>query len=728
MDETVASEVSPVEDVPPSVALRDGFDAGLPSTDAAPLAAARDAPLASVWIDRDLCWLEFNRRVLAEALDERTPLLERAKFLAIFTSNLDEFFMKRMAILREGATPDRQQFIGQIRDRLQPMLQAQAQYFLSCIVPELSRYGLHLRRWEELSVAQQQELGEYFDAEVSAALTPLVIHPSQPFPFFSNRSLSLAFLLHDERKGEVVEARVKVPSELAQWVPVAADVPPGERVFVRLHEVIRENAHKLYPGMRLTSPTLFRLTRDAEVELDDEEDLGVREAVREQIRQRRFEPAVRLEFSANADDRIREMLQARFKLTPQDVYESPGELDYTSLFEIAGLNVPELRDAPWTPTMPPRLSDGTSIFDVLQAGDLFVHHPYDSFDDSVDRLIKTAANDPRTVAIKMTVYRLGDDTTFVRSLIKAAEAGKQVACVIELKARFDEERNLHWASELEHAGAHVTVSDLNLKTHAKIALVVRKEAGGLRSYAHIGTGNYHVRTARMYTDVGLLTCDRALTADVVNLFHHLTGRSEMPAFRRLFVAPTSMRQQFLDLIAREIEHRRAGRPARIIVKMNQLEDPAMITALCDASRTGVPIDLIIRGFCCLRPGVPGFSESIRIRSIIGRFLEHSRIFYFSAGKADPLEGEFLIGSADWMVRNLSNRVEVVAPVSARSARERLWEILDVSLRDRRQAWQMNSDGSYTPLQPTARATDGPEGLGTHRTLMDLTRARLSQEL
>ncbi len=313
-------------------------------------------------------------------------------------------------------------------------------------------------------------------------------------------------------------------------------------------------------------------------------------------------------------------------------------------------------------------------------------------------------------------------------MIKAAEAGKQVACVIELKARFDEERNLHWASELEHAGAHVTVSDLNLKTHAKIALVVRKEAGGLRSYAHIGTGNYHVRTARLYTDVGLLTCDRALTADVVNLFHHLTGRSEMPAFRRLFVAPTSMRQQFLDLIAREIEHRRAGRPARIIVKMNQLEDPAMISALCDASRAGVPIDLIIRGFCCLRPGVPGFSESIRIRSIIGRFLEHSRIFYFSAGKADPLEGEFLIGSADWMVRNLSNRVEVVAPVSARSARERLWEILDVSLRDRRQAWQMNSDGSYTPLQPAARATDGPEGLGTHRTLMDLTRARLSQEV
>jgi polyphosphate kinase len=689
--------------------------------------ATQDVPLASVWIDRDLAWLEFNRRVLAEALDDRTPLLERAKFLAIFTSNLDEFFMKRMAILREDATPERRQLIGQIRERLLPMLQTQAEYFLDCLVPELSRHGLHLRRWEQLNAAQQQELNEYFDVQVSAALTPLVIHPSQPFPFFSNRSLSLAFILHDDRSDEIVDARVKVPAELDQWVPVTADVAADERVFVRLHEVIRENAHKLYPGMRLTSPTLFRLTRDAEVELDDEEDLNVREAVRERIRQRRFEPVVRLEFAAKTDPRVREMLRTRFGLSPDELYECPCELDYTSLFEIAGLNVPNLRDAPWTPATPPRLADDTSIFEVMQAGDLLVHHPFDSFDDTVDRLIKTAANDPRTVAIKMTVYRVGDDTPFVRSLIKAAESGKQVACVIELKARFDEERNLHWATELERAGAHVTVSDLTLKTHAKIALVVRKEAGGLLSYAHIGTGNYHVRTARMYTDVGLLTCDSALTADVVNLFHHLTGRSEMQAFKRLLVAPASMRQQFLDLIAREIEHRRAGRPARIIVKMNQLEDPAMIAALCDASRAGVPIDLIIRGFCCLRPGVPGVSESIRIRSVIGRFLEHSRIFYFRAGHADHLEGEFLIGSADWMVRNLSHRVEVVTPVSARSACERLWEILDVALRDQRQAWQMNSDGSYTQLRPAASA-DGPEGLGTHRTLMDLTRHRMSQEL
>jgi polyphosphate kinase len=692
--------------------------------------AGQEPSLARAWIDRDLSWMEFNRRVLAEALDDRTPLLERAKFLAIFTSNLDEFFMKRMAILREDSTASGRQLLAQIRDSLRPMLQAQADYFLKSLVPELSGHGLHLRRWEELGPAQRQELNEYFDTQVSPALTPLVIHPSQPFPFFSNRSLSLAFVLHDDRGGETVDARVKVPSEIAQWVPVAAGVTPGERVFVRLHELIRENAHKLYPGMRLTSPTLFRLTRDAEVELDDEEDLNVREAIREQIRQRRFEPVVRLEFAANADGRLRELLQTRFKLTAEDVYECPCELDYTSLFEIAGLNIPELRDVPWTPATPPRLADDASIFEAIQAGDLLVHHPFDSFDDTVDKLIKAAANDTRTVAIKMTVYRVGDDTPFVRSLIKAAEAGKQVACVIELKARFDEERNLHWASELERAGAHVTVSGLTLKTHAKVALVVRKEAGGLRTYAHIGTGNYHVRTARVYTDVGLLTCDPAITGDLVNLFHHLTGRSEMPAFRRLLVAPTSMRQQFLDLIAREVEHQRAGRPARIIAKMNQLEDPAVIAALCDASRAGVPIDFIIRGFSCLRPGVAECSESIRIRSIIGRFLEHSRIFYFGAGQDDPLDGEFFIGSADWMTRNLSDRVEVVVPVSSRSARERLWEILDVGLRDRRQAWQMDADGNYTQLRPTASAegAEGPESLGSHRTLMDLTRQRLSQDL
>jgi polyphosphate kinase len=666
--------------------------------------------------------------VLAEALDERTPLLERAKFLAIFTSNLDEFFMKRMAVLREQRTPERQQLIADLRERLLPMLRQRAECFRDHIVPGLARHRVHLRPWEALTDAQRREAGEYFDTQVSAALTPLVILPSQPFPFFSNLSLSLAFVLHDDRASESVDARVKVPAELPQWVPLTADVPPGHRVFVRLHDVIRENAHKLYPGMRLTSSTLFRLTRDAEVELDedDEKDRNIRDLVREQIRQRRFEPAVRLEFADNADRRVQLMLQDRFKLQPRDIYALPGELDYTSLFQIASLEIPDLRDTPWHPMTPPRLDATDDLFEAIQAGDLLVNHPYESFSDSVERFIETAAHDARTLAIKMTVYRVGDDTPFVRSLIKAAEAGKQVACVIELKARFDEERNLHWATELERAGAHVTVGDFTLKTHAKVALVVRKEAGGLRSYAHIGTGNYHVRTARLYSDVGLLTCDPGVTRDVVNLFHHLTGRSEPPPFERLLVAPRTMRQRFVELIEREAEHQRAGRPARIVAKMNQIEDPEIIAALCEASRAGVPIDLIVRGFCCLRPGVPGFSESIRVRSVVGRFLEHSRIFYFAAGQTDPLEGDFFIGSADWMFRNLSHRVEVVTPVFARSAREKLWEILDVSLADRRQAWLMTSDGHYTQLRPDSE-TEGPEGVGTHETLMTLTRRRSARD-
>jgi len=679
--------------------------------------------LAPVLVDRDLSWLDFNRRVLAEALDDRTPLLERAKFLAIFGSNLDEFFMKRMAILREDQSAKGLRLRAEIRARLEPMLGQQAEHFRRVLVPTLSRNGIHLRRWEDLTDEQRLEANDYFRRHVSPALTPLVIQPTQPFPFFSNLSLSLAFVLHDARTGESVDARVKVPSELPQWVALTTGVSQGQRVFVRLYEVIRENAQTLYAGMTLSDATLFRITRDAEVELDEDADQGLRELVREQIRQRRYEPAVRLEISAGGSDHIRQLLQQRFNLADSDVFELDGELDYTSLFHIASLDVPELRDTPWTPLVPARLDPSIDIFDTIRDGDILVHHPYESFDESVERFISDAAEDARTVVIKMTVYRVGDDTPFVRSLIRAAESGKQVACVIELKARFDEERNLHWAAELERAGAHVTVGQASLKTHAKVALVVRKEDGGLRSYAHIGTGNYHVRTARLYTDVGLLTCDPDLIADVVNLFHHLTGRSDAPAFRSLLVAPSCMRPRFLELITAEVEHHRAGRPARIIAKMNQLEDPAIMTALCVASQAGVPIELIVRGFCCLAPGVPGVSETIRVRSIVGRFLEHSRIFYFANGSSDPINGTFLIGSADWMHRNLSTRVEVVTPVTARSARERLWEVLDICLRDRRQAWLMEGDARYTQLRPDSDATDGPETVGTHRMLIDLTTRR-----
>jgi polyphosphate kinase len=679
-------------------------------------------PLAEVWIDRDLSWLDFNDRVLAEALDDRTPLLERLKFLAIFTSNLDEFFMKRVAVLREQTALEQKTLLAQIHRRLVESLDRQAACFREHLLPQLAAHGIHLRRWNELTPAQREEAERYFDSEVSAALTPLVFDPAHPFPFLSNLSISLAFSLYDPAKETTSYARVKVPGVLKQWISLETDTPTGQKVFVPLHEVIRGNICKLYDGMTLTGTTLFRLTRDAEVEIDEDSDEALRDVVREQIRQRRYEPVIRLEFAPGADSSIREMLRERFELASSDVYDLPGEIDYTSLFEIAGLPIPALRDSAWAPLTPAAMEECPDIFAAIRAADILVHHPYESFEESVEHFIAAAATDSQTVAVKMTAYRVGDDTPFVKSLVKAAEGGKQVACVIEIKARFDEERNLHWAAELERAGAHVTFGVPGLKTHAKLALVVRKESTGLRSYVHIGTGNYHARTARLYADFGLFTCSPAITRDVVSLFHFLTGHSKNPAGAALLVAPITMRPRLIELIRCEMANKRAGLPARIVAKMNQLEDPELIEAICEAAEAGVPIDFIIRGFCCLRPGVPGRTEGIRVRSIIGRFLEHSRIFHFAAGHEDPVQGDFFIGSADWMFRNLSKRVEVVTPVFDAAAKGRLWEVLDICLRDRRQAWVLGGDGTYTQLRPDEGA-DGPERHGTHEALMELARRR-----
>jgi polyphosphate kinase len=492
--------------------------------------------------------------------------------------------------------------------------------------------------------------------------------------------------------------------------------------LVPLYEVIRGNINKLYSGMKLTGTTLFRLTRDAEVEIDDDSDESLQDVVREQIRLRRYEPVVRLEFAPGADAGIREVLRKRFELAPEDVYDMPDQLDYTSLFQIADLPLASLKDAPWTPLPIAAIRDSHDVFAAIRAGDVLVHHPYESFEESVEHFISAAAADPATVVVKMTAYRVGDDTPFVKSLVKAAESGKQVASVIEIKARFDEERNLHWAAELERAGAHVTFGVAGLKTHAKLALVVRKEPQGLRSYVHIGTGNYHVRTARLYADIGLFTCNPVITRDVVSLFHYLTGHSQAPDCTTLLVAPANMRTRLLALIHREIANQREGLPARIVAKMNQLEDPELIAALCEASSAGVPVDLIVRGFCCVRPGVDGRTENIRVRSVVGRFLEHSRIFHFAARHSNPFDGDFFIGSADWMYRNLSKRVEVVTPILAPESKDKLWRILDTCLRDRRQAWELASDGQYSQLMPEG-SSDGPEALGTHETLMEQARRR-----
>jgi polyphosphate kinase len=694
------------------------------------IVSSRKAFLREAWFDRDLSWLEFNRRVLSEALDDRTPLLERLKFLAIFASNLDEFFMKRVGAMRTrayasenpAAVVEFNAHMARLRAALLPMLLAQADCFAR-VRPELAAHGIRLSSWGELDDAQREEASQYFDSHVSPALTPLSLDPSHPFPFMSNLSTSWGFVLRDDATSESVNVRVKVPTTIQQWLPLHRGVPEGERCFVSLHEVVRHNAHKLFPGVTIEQATLFRLSRNADIAIEEDRDNSIRELVEEHVRQRRFQPVVRLEFDESPRAEIRHGLMDQFELRDSDVYELPGLLDYTTLFGIASLPVAQLRDPTWTPMIPLGLDPESDLFALIRAGDVLVHHPYESFDASVERFIRDAADDPATTTIKMTVYRLGDDTPFVRSLIRAAENGKQVACLVELKARFDEERNLHWANELQKAGDHVIYGVRGLKTHTKLALVVRREGDGLRSYAHIGTGNYHVKTARMYTDFGLFTCDPAITRDVVTLFHHLTGYSREPQFDQLLVAPLNMRERFIELIEREAANRRAGRPARIVVKINQLEDLPVCEALAAASQAGVPVDLVVRGFCCLRPGVAGWTENVRVRSVIGRFLEHGRLFHFANGHEDPLDGEFFIGSADWMDRNLSRRVEAVTPVTSRALRERLWEVLQVQLEDRRNAWEMQPDGSYLRLQAGEGASEVARE-GSHVTLMKRTRARL----
>ncbi len=672
--------------------------------------------------DRDLGWLEFNRRVLHEALDDRTPLLERLKFLAIFTSNLDEFFQKRVSVIRRKGAAARDLLL-KLRETILAMLQQQADCYLNVLVPGLAKNGIHLISWDHLSEEQKRECSEHFDINVSPALTPLALDPGHPFPFLSNLSISWGFVLRLPETEERLFARVKMPSFLPPWVLLTSGSGEGKLCYASLKQIIRHNADKLFPGMEIMGATLFRVARNAEVETKEEDEDSLEEMVEEQLRKRKFQPVVRLEFGHQPDPWTRKLLIAKFELSELDVYEMPGLLDYTTLFALAGLDRPDLRDKPWTPVLPSPLADEDAvIFDVIRAGDIFVHHPYESFDASVERFIHSAADDPKVVAIKMTVYRVGDDTPFVHSLIRAAEAGKQVACLIEVKARFDEARNLHWGEQLEKVGAHVVYGLVGLKTHTKIALVVRQEATGLKCYAHIGTGNYHVKTARLYTDLGLLTDDRAITGDVVNLFHFLTGRSRKPTFQKLLVAPMAMRDRFLKMIDREIEHRKAGRKAHILAKMNQLEDSQICQALVAASQAGVPVELIIRGFSCLRPGVPGLTETLTVRSVIGRFLEHSRIYYFANGQDNPLEGEFYIGSADWMQRNLSARVEAIVPIEVKPHRERLWEIIEFLRQDSRQAWTMQTDGCYVQMTPPAGAA-GPAQLGTHQAMMDLTRRR-----
>jgi polyphosphate kinase len=681
-------------------------------------------------LNRDVSWLEFNARVLHEAIDPRTPLLERVRFLGIFNSNLDEFFMKRVGALgglldnspaaptRDGLMPGQQ--LQLVREHVLDLLQQQAEAFHYQIRPALREQGIELLMWAELTDAERAEAEQYFRATVFPILTPLAVDPGHPFPFMSNLSVSLAVILQHPDRPENLFARIKVPEMLPSWIRLKAGGAPEKCRFLSLYDLIRNNLDDLFLDMRIVSVTLFRVTRSAEPEVDEaDEPEDLRQSVEEELRLRRFAPVVRLEHDADFNPEMRTLVMEELNLIPADLYEVPLGLSFQDLGPVVDLKLPKLTYAPWAPAVPPALADADAdIFNIIRGSDLLVHHPYESFHASVERFVSAAAADPKVLAIKMTLYRTSDDSPFIRTLMRAAEAGKQVVCLVELKARFDEQRNIQLTRALEKAGVHVVYGLLDLKTHSKVTLVVRQEAEGIRCYAHIGTGNYHTVTARLYTDLGLFTADPDITSDLVELFHYLTGRSIKKDYRKLLVAPVNMRRQFMELIDREIAHAREGRPARIVAKMNSLEDRRMIRKLYEASQAGVEIDLIVRGLCCLRPGVPGTSDRIRVISIIGRFLEHSRMFYFQNDQADPLDGDLYLGSTDWMYRNLMGRVEVVVPIQSRAVRERCWEILQVMLRDRRQAWDMQPDGTYVQRQP-----DNADTPGTHQILMDLTRQR-----
>ena len=675
------------------------------------------------FLNRDIEWIEFNARVLDVAADPRTPLLERTRFLSIYSANLDEFFMKRVGVLKrqieagvggpvpEALTPTQQ--LDGIRARVATLAHRQMSVLRERVLPALEPHGVRLLRWADLDAAQRAEAEAWFRRSVFPILTPLAVDPGHRFPFISNMSVSLGVLLRRPGESEQLFARVKVPD-----VPSRLYRLEGTRSFVPLQEIVEHNLDDLFPGMEIVKVLPFRVTRNAEVERDNEDTEDLLEATQHLLKERRFARVVRLEIAAGGDARILRFLIDELQVDADDVFETPGLVDWGALNEVADIDLPELHWPRFSALSPPGLEgERSDIFAAIRTGDILVHHPYESFDLSVEKFIEDAAADPKVLCIKQSLYRTSGDSPFISSLIRAAESGKQVAVLVELRARFDEARNILWARKLEDAGVHVAYGVVGYKTHTKTALVVRDEPGGLRSYAHVGTGNYNSRTARMYEDIGLLTADPAITEDLVNLFNYMTGRSRQREYQRLLVAPVAMKRRFLELIERETQIAAHGGQGRIIAKMNQLEDRGVMDALYRASQAGVQVDLVVRGFCCIRPSMPGLSQNIRVRSIVGRFLEHSRIFWFGAGQADPLEGEFFIGSADWMYRNLQTRVEAATPVLGREPRRMLWDVLQFCLEDRRSAWQMQPDGTYRQLECGDLAADDPRAMGLHARLI-----------
>ena len=662
---------------------------------------------SELFFNRELSLLEFHGRVLEEALDESNPLLERLKFLSIFSSNLDEFFMIRVSGLKEemdhevdlspdGLTPAQQ--LAKSREWILKLIAEQARCLREDVLPGLADAGIAVVSYDSLSRHEHERLQHYFTEKVFPLLTPLAVDPSHPFPYVSPLSLNLALMVDPPENMKLISSRklidrsfvrIKVPSAVPRLVPVGA----SNSRFVLVEEIIEANIKALFPEMRPGPCYRFRVTRDADIEIREEEAHDLLSVLQAELRRRRFGMPVRLEVSPDMPDEIIEYLTSSLSLDGDDVYKFDGPLNIQDLMVLYDIDRPDLKDAPFSPRVPEWFASQDNIFEAIKEGDRLLHHPYDSY-ECVTEFINKAVDDEDVVAIKICLYRTGPESPIPPALIRAAEQGKQVTALIELKARFDEEHNIEWAQKLDEAGVHVVYGILGLKTHGKLTLVVRREGEALKRYVHIASGNYNPTTSCTYTDLGLFTVDDAIGRDATELFNYLTGFSEQRHYRKLMVAPVELREKISALLDREIEHKRMGRPARIIAKFNRLADLQIIEKLYEVSCAGVQVDLIVRGICMLRPGIPGLSENIRVRSIVGRFLEHSRVFWFANGGHD----EVYIGSADLMTRNLNHRIEVVAPVSDRNAKRFLRDVLlDTYLTDNTKARELQPDGRYTPL-------------------------------
>jgi len=673
------------------------------SSRSAQLAAdAAEALPADRFLDREVSWLQFNERVLQLAADPAVPLLERARFLAIFASNLDEFFMVRVAGLkrriatgiasRSASGLEPREVLDEIGIGAHELMGRHAKLFRDVVGPALTDENITLVRWEELTEEQQSHLGDMFRSTVYPVLTPLAVDPAHPFPYISGLSLNLAVILINPNTGREHFARVKVPPLLPRFIELSVDDDLYATQFVLLEEVIAAHLDVLFPGMEVHKTYTFRVTRNEDLEVEEDDAENLLAALEKELTRRRFGPPVRLEVEQEMDDHVLDLLTRELRVHRSEVYRLPSPLDLTALNTVADLDRTELSYPSFLPVTHPALapverSAPSDILEAIRSGDVLLHHPYDSFSTSVQAFIEQAANDPHVLAIKQTLYRTSGDSPIIDALIDAAAAGKQVLAVVEIKARFDEENNISWARKLEHAGVHVVYGMVGLKTHAKLCLVVREEDGGLRRYCHVGTGNYNPKTARQYEDLGLLTCDDAIGEDLTRLFNQLSGMAPKSKFKRLLVAPRSVRSGLVELIEAETAK---GSDGMIRLKLNSIVDEAVIDALYRASMAGVTVDVLVRGICALRPGVPGLSETMRVRSILGRFLEHSRVFAFGKGK----NATVYIGSADMMHRNLDRRVEALVPISDRGQIKTLVDLIDRSMSDEVATWHLDGDGQW----------------------------------